>query len=76
MPDTSKEILKQRLDQMKSAKILPDFEDLYFAIAHDLGFLNDFMADYIINIQARKSLIMDDGVKSVAEFERQFEMSE
>lgn len=71
-----KEMIKNRLEELKKANTLEDYENLYLNLATDLGQLNDYLADDIKVIQQRKKQIMEKGVKSMAEFDREFEGTE
>ena len=61
---------------MKVCKFLPEYENLYYGIAYDIGFINSDMCDDLKNIQIKKAEIMKKGVKSIAEFDREFEQTE
>ena len=63
---------------MKEAKILPEYEKLYYDIAYDIGMCNDWLADNIVRIQVRKKLIMEEKNEgtSISALDRKFELTE
>ena len=68
--------LKKRLQQMKDYHgNLPKLEELYYYLGYDIGLLNDNLKDYLIDIQMIKRTIKDKA-KSIAEFNREFELTE
>ena len=75
MPE-QESMLQKRVNQMHEFKTLPDFEKLYFLIGHDLGVLNDELIELLPRIQAKKKEIKANGCKSIAEFDREFELTE
>ena len=69
-------IIKKRIRQMQECKeSLPKLEELYYSIASDLGLLNSSLIDYLKETQSIKQLLKKDA-KSIAEFNREFEMTE
>jgi len=69
-------MLKQRLNEMKQhAGNLPELEKLYFNIAADLGLFNSSLADYLKETQ-RIKIDIKKKCKSIAEYNREFELTE
>jgi len=65
--------LKQIQDNYESIVAL---EDLYYKTAHDYGMISVEMIDSIRDVQGKKKELKDKEFKSMAEFDREFELSE
>jgi hypothetical protein len=70
-------ILSKRTEQIKeNYDNLPQLEDIYCKIAYDFALLSDEMIDNIRKSQSTKTKLKELNIKSMAEFEREFELSE
>ncbi len=69
--------IKDRILQIKeNYKNLPVLEDIYYKVCADYALLSDSMVLSIKNVQNRKRELKKSDMKSMAEFEREFELSE
>jgi len=69
--------LSKRLDQIqKSYNNLVALEDLYYKIAHDYGMISEEMIESIRNVQSKKKELKKLELKTMAEFDREFELTE
>jgi len=69
--------LSKRLKQIKdNYNSVAELEDLYYKVAHDYGMLSDEMIKSIQETQSKKKGLKQKEFKSMAEFEREFELSE
>lgn len=69
--------LEKRLNDIKKHyNSLPELEDLYYKVAHDYGMLSVEMINSICETQAKKKELKTKEFKSMAEFEREYELSD
>lgn len=69
--------LSKRLKQIQeNYDSLTELEDLYYKVAHDYGMISDEMIKSMRENQSRKKVLKEKEFKSMAEFEREYELSE
>jgi hypothetical protein len=69
--------LSKRLKQIqKHYDSLVELEDLYYKVAHDYGMISDEIIKSISQTQSKKRELKGKEFKSMAEFEREYELSE
>ena len=69
--------LSKRLKQIQeNYNSLPELEDLYYKVAHDYGMISDEMIKSMSQTQTKKKELKGKEFKSMAEFDREYELSE
>jgi len=69
--------LEKRLKQIQEFyDDLASLEDLYYKVAHDYGMISVEMINSISETQSKKKDLKSKEFKSMAEFEREYELSE
>ena len=61
---------------METMVTLPEQEKLYYMIGHDLGIINDQYIKNLWKVREAKQVLVKNNYKSVAEFNRDFEMTD
>ena len=67
--------IELRVDQIKeNYKSLPKLEDIYYKVCQDYALLSDCMPKYIKKSQDKKKQLKQQELKTMAEFNREYEL--
>ena len=69
----SKQLKKRRVQMMERINNLPELEELYFLMAHDIGFLNETRIELLYPVKQIKTELKGT-CKTIAEFNREFKL--